>query len=88
MESFDRVCWGNTDCADEEFGTVLDGHFDQFVKLSVCVVVVRLSRAAAYLREGEVDAEWEGFVRQIRFEFVDDLLGMVNMLVCAECREM
>jgi hypothetical protein len=59
VESFDRVCWGYTDCADEESGAVLDGHFDQFVKLPVRVVVVRLSRAAAYLGEGEVDAEWE-----------------------------
>jgi hypothetical protein len=53
---------GHADGGDEEFRAVADGYFDEFVELSVRVVVVCLSGARTDLWEGEVDGEGEGFV--------------------------
>jgi len=67
--------WRHSDGADKELRAVLDRYFDQFVELAVCVVVVCLACGAAHLGESEVDTEREGFISQMRLEFVDYLEG-------------
>jgi hypothetical protein len=65
--------WRHSDGADEELRAVLDRYFDQLVELAVCVIVVCLACGATDLGEGKVDTEREGFIGQMRFEFVDYL---------------
>ncbi len=73
MESLDSVRRRDAYCGDEDLSLVADGHFNKLVELAVRVVVICFAGRAANLREGEVYAEWEGLVCQVRLQLVDDL---------------
>ncbi len=70
MKTFDRPFGRHPHGGDEDLRAVADGDFDELVELAVGVVVVGFAGAAADLREGEVDAEGEGFVGEVGFEVV------------------
>jgi hypothetical protein len=77
VESLDCPRGRDTHGGDEDFGPVPDGHFDQLVELPVRVVVVCLAGGAADLGQGEVYAEGERRVCQVRLQFVDDLSAAI-----------
>ena len=73
MKTLNCSIWRHSDGADEELRTVLDRYFDQLVELAMGVIVVCPACGAADLGKSEVDTEREGFISQMRFEFVDYL---------------
>lgn len=81
MESLDSPRRGYTNRTNKQLGSILDCDFDEIVKLAVCVIVVRLARTAANLREREIDSKRKRLVVQIALQLVDDglqLLGRVT----------
>lgn len=78
MQPFDGSRGGDPHRADEQLRPILDRDLDELVELAVGVIVVCFAGGAADLGEGEVDAEGERFVGEIRFELVDDVLELLG----------
>jgi hypothetical protein len=64
VKTLNSMLGRHTDSTNEQFRSMLDNQFNQFIEVTVSVVMVRSTSSTTDLRKREVDAEWQVWVTE------------------------